>query len=388
MAIPVSYVARNLWTRRVTTLLTAGGLALVVFVFAAVLMLDAGLKKTLVTTGEFNNVVAIRKGADTEIASSIVRDQAAVIETYPEVAIGPDGGKFASKEAVVLISLTKTGKEKPSNVVIRGTTANGFALRPQVKLAAGRLFRPGASEIVVGSGIARGYTGTRIGDHLRFAKRDWVIVGILDSGGSAFDSEIWGDVEQLMQAFRRTVYSSMVVRLADGDAFDRFRSDIDVDPRLSQEVKRERSFYSDQSRELSRFINQLGITLSVIFSIGAMIGAMITMYAAVANRVSEIGTLRALGFTRREVLSAFLLESLLLSLIGGAVGLAAASLMQFAAFSTTNFQTFADLSFGFLLTPEIAVETLLFALIMGLVGGFMPAVRAARMQIVDALRAS
>ena len=388
MSVPISYIARNLWTRRITTFLTAGGLALVVFVFAAVLMLDAGLKKTLVSTGEFDNVVAIRKGAETEIQSGIDRDQAAVIEMHPAVAIGAGGDRLASKETVVLISLVKTGKEKPSNVVIRGTSANGFTLRPQVKLAAGRMFRPGSSEIVVGTSIEHGYAGTRIDDHLRFAQRDWVIVGVFDGGGSGFDSEIWGDVDQLMQAFRRTAYSSMVVRLTDGSYFERFRENIDSDPRLSQQVKRERVFYSDQSRALSKFINILGLTLTTIFSIGAMIGAMITMYAAVANRVHEIGTLRALGFKRREVLAAFLLESLLLSLVGGIAGLAAASLMQFASFSTTNFQTFADLSFGFLLTPEIAVKTLLFALVMGLVGGFLPAIRAARMKIVDSLRAS
>jgi putative ABC transport system permease protein len=195
-------------------------------------------------------------------------------------------------------------------------------------------------------------------------------------------------VEQLMHAFRRTVYSSMVVRLSDSAAFDRFRDDIDGDPRLSQEVKREQTFYSDQSRALSKFINILGMTLTTIFSIGAMIGAMITMYAAVASRVGEIGTLRALGFRRREVLSAFLVESLLLALVGGVAGLGAASLMQFASFSTTNFQTFADLSFSFLLTPSIALKTLLFSMLMGLVGGFLPAVRAARLSIVDALRAS
>jgi putative ABC transport system permease protein len=388
MSVPVSYIARNLWTRRVTTLLTAGGLALVVFVFATVLMLDAGLKRTLVNTGEYDNVIAIRKGSETEVQSWVYRDQAAVIETHPGVALGPDGSRIASREMVVLISLTRSGKDKPSNVVIRGTSDSGLLLRPQVKLEAGRMFRPGSSEIVVGSGIAGSYTGTRIGDRLNFAQRDWEIVGIIDAGGSGFDSEIWGNVEQLMQAFRRTAYSSMVVRLEDSGGFERFRADIDIDPRLAQEVKRERVFYSDQSRALSTFINILGLTLTTIFSIGATIGAMITMYAAVANRVKEIGTLRALGFKRREVLLAFLMESMLVALIGGLAGLAGASLMQFASFSTTNFQTFADLTFGFMLTPGIALKTLLFALAMGVVGGFLPALRAARLNIVDALRAS
>ena len=388
MAIPLSYVARNLWTRRVTTLLTAGGLALVVFVFATVLMLDAGLKQTLVATGEFDNVVAIRKGAGTEIQSGITRPQAAILETHPAVAIGGDGRPLASKETVVLIALKKAGADKPSNVVIRGISGAGFALRPQVRLVQGRAFTPGSTEIVVGGAIARGFEGVRLGERLRFAQRDWTIVGTFDAGGSGFDSEIWGDAEQLMQAFRRVVYSSVTVKLRDAAGFEGLRADVDADPRLANEVKRERVFYSDQSRALSTFITVLGLTLTAVFSIGAMLGAMITMYASVANRVAEIGTLRALGFRRGAVLGAFLVEALLLGLAGGVGGLAFASLMQFASFSTTNFQTFADLSFKFLLTPAIAGETLAFSLAMGFLGGFLPALRAARLEIVDALRAA
>ena len=387
MAIPLSYIARNLWTRRLTTALTAGGLALVVFVFATVLMLDAGLKKTLVSTGEEDNVVVIRKGAETEVQSAIDRNQANVIEMHPDVAIGDDGRRMASKESVVLISLTKRSSGKPSNVVIRGVSPAGMSLRPQVRLASGRMFNPGASEIVVGSSIAKGFNGTQPGEHLRFAQRDWTVVGTFDAGGSGFDSEIWGDVDQLMQSFRRTSYSSMVVRLAQSDQFNGFRSDLDVDPRLADEAKREQTFYSDQSKALSTFINILGFTLSIIFSIAAMIGAMITMYASVANRVAEIGTLRALGFSRANVLAAFLVEAMLLGFVGGLAGLGCAAFMQFASFSTTNFQTFADLSFRFILTPAIGAKALAFSMMMGLVGGFLPAMRAARMNIVDALRA-
>lgn len=388
MAIPLTYIARNLWARRLTTALTAGGLALVVFVFATVLMLDAGLKKTLVTTGEYDNVVAIRKGAETEIQSGIYRDQANIIEMHDAVALGADGRRLVSKETVVLIGLTKVGSGAPTNVIIRGVSPMGFALRPQVKLVSGRPFRPGTSEIVVGSAIAKGFAGASLGDHLRFAQRDWNVVGTFDAGGSGFDSEIWGDVDQLMPAFRRIAFSSMVVRLADTSLFDRFKADIDTDPRLSDQVKREQTFYSDQSKALSTFINILGLTLSTIFSIGATIGAMITMYASVANRVAEIGTLRALGFKRINVLAAFLLEALLLGFVGGIAGLLFASLMQFASFTTTNFQTFANIAFRFTLTPSIVVQTLLFALFMGLLGGFLPAVRASRMKIVDSLRSA
>jgi len=388
MAVPIQYVFRNLWTRRLTTLLTAGGVALVMFVFATVLMLDAGLRRTLVTTGEYDNVVAIRRAAETEIQSGVTREQANILESLPGIARAPDGDPMVSKEVLVLISLKKTGADKPSNVIIRGTSADGFALRPQVRLTAGRAPAPGSAEVIVGAAIAKGFEGTRIGGRLHFAQRDWIVVGAFDAGSSGFDSEIWGDADQLMQAFRRIAFSSVIFRLAPGADLERIRAIIDADPRLTNDVKREQLFYADQSRALSSFISILGLTLTTVFSIGAMLGAMITMYASVSNRVSEIGTLRALGFRRGNVLAAFLTEALLLGLLGGLGGLAAASLMQFVSFSTTNFQTFADLAFTFTLTPGIALKTILFSLAMGLIGGFLPALRAARLEIVDALRAA
>ena len=386
MAIPFSYIAKNLWARRLTTLLTASGLALVVFVFATVLMLDAGLRSTLVTTGEIDNVLVIRRSADTEVQSSIARNQATVVASHGAVALDAQGQPWVSKETVVLISLNKRGSDKPSNVIIRGVAQSGLALRPQVKLTSGRMFRPGSSEIIAGASIARRFVGAGIGEKLRFGQREWTVVGLFDAGNSGFDSEIWGDVEQLLQAFRRPVYSSMVVRLSSGERFDAFKREIEQDPRLSLEAKREQVFYSDQSKALSTFINVLGLVLSVTFSIGAIIGAAITMYGSVANRVGEIGTLRALGFTRRNILLAFLTESMLLALVGGVVGLGFASLMQFFSFSTTNFQSFSELAFGFTLNGAIVIKALIFALIMGVVGGFLPARRAAGMKIVDALR--
>jgi ABC-type lipoprotein release transport system permease subunit len=388
MRIPLSYIARNLWARRLTTALTASGLALVVFVFAAVLMLDEGLRTTLVTTGEYDNVMLVRRSAESEVQSGIDRAQAKVAASHAAIGLGADGQPMLSKEIVVLISLNKRGSDKPSNVVIRGVDPRGLLLRPQVKITSGRLFRPGASEIVAGASIARRFAGAGIGEKLRFGQREWTVVGLFDAGNSGFDSEIWGDADQLMQAFRRNGYSSMVLRLADSALFDRFKHDIESDPRLTLEAKREQTFYSDQSRALSNFISILGLTLSIIFSIGAMIGAAITMYASVANRVGEIGTLRALGYLRRNILAAFLAESMLLALTGGVVGLLFASLMQFLSFSTTNFQSFSELAFGFRLNGVIIVKTLLFSLVMGVIGGLLPALRAARMKIVDALRAA
>jgi putative ABC transport system permease protein len=388
MKIPPGYIARNLWARRLTTALTAGGLALVVFVFAAVQMLDEGLRKTMVTTGEYDNVVLIRRSAETEVQSVVAREQASIAASDPAVALGPDGQPLASRETVVLISLDKRGSGQRSNVLIRGVGPQALALRPQVRMVSGRMFRPGSSEIIAGASVARRFVGAGIGEKMRFGQREWTVVGLFDAANSGFDSEIWGDTEQLLQAFRRPVYSSVVLKLADSEQFGRYKRAIEADPRLTLEAKREQVFYSDQTRALSTFISILGLSLSVIFSIGAVIGATVTMYASVANRVTEIGTLRALGFQRRSILAAFLAESLLLALIGGAAGLAFASLMQLLSFSTTNFQSFSELAFGFTLNAAIVTQSLLFALAMGFVGGFLPALRASRMEIVDALRAA
>jgi len=388
VGLPFAYIARNIARRRLTTALTAGGMALVVYVFATVLMLAAGLEATLVTTGQPDNVVVIRRAAQTEVQSGVDRTQAGVVQSLPDIAIGGDGQKLVSKEVVVLINLPKRESGKPSNVVIRGVMPVGVDLRPQVKLVEGRMFRPGTAEVIAGRSIASRFQGAGLGETLRFASADWTVVGIFDAGRTGFDSEIWGDSEQMMQAFRRLGFSALVLRLADTERFDAVKQQIESDPRLTLEAKRETRFYADQSEMLSKFISYLGTTISVIFSIGAVIGAMITMYASVASRTAEIGTLRALGFSRTAILVAFLVEALLLGAIGGIVGLVAASFMQALAISTTNFQTFAELAFSFKLTPRIVVASLVFALAMGLVGGFLPAARAARLKIVDALRAA
>jgi putative ABC transport system permease protein len=333
-------------------------------------------------------VMVLRQGAGAEINSAIERGQAAVLSTLPGIATDALGRPLLSAEPVVLINLPKRSNGKPSNVTVRGTSDIGLQLRPGVRIVEGRMFRPGTSEIVVGRSTADGFAGVDVGASLRFAGRDWLIVGRYDSGRSGFDSEIWGDAEQMAQAFRRTVFSIVVFRLADSSLFDSVKDRIDADPRLKLEAKPEIRFYAEQSEALATFINILGLSLAVIFSIGAVVGAMITMFAAVAQRTGEIGTLRALGFRRGAVLAAFLLESLLLSAIGGVLGLAAASAMQAVDVSTTNFQTFAELAFRFVLTPTIAWQALAFALAMGVVGGFIPAWRAARLQIVDCLRAA
>jgi len=362
-------------------------MALVVFVFAAVQMLDTGLRQTLVATGQPDNILVTRRAAGTEISSAVDRSQASIIEAQPEIATGLDARRLVSKESVILITLPKRDTGVATNVTTRGIGPAGVALRPQLRIVEGRMFRFGTSEVIVGQSIAQRFNGARVGQRMRFGGREWTVVGIFSAGGSAFDSEVWGDAEQLMQAFRRQAYSSVVARLTRADALATLARRLQSDPRLTLDIKRERDFYEEQSKLMSNFISYLGLTLSIIFSIGAMIGAMITMYAAVANRVGEIGTLRALGFRRASVLWAFLIESILLGAIGGIIGIALASLMQLVQISTLNWQSFSELAFSFTLTPRIVLSSFVFALLMGIIGGFLPAVRAARLNIIDALRA-
>jgi len=363
-------------------------MALVVFVFAAMLMLAEGLKKTLVETGSKDNVVVIRKGSQTEVQSGVDRQQASVVEVLPEVPIGEDGQPVLAREFVVVMNLPKRNSDKEGLITIRGIGPQSLGLRPQVKLLEGRMPKPGSSEIATGRSVAVRFTGGGIGETLRFGMRDWRVVGIFDAGNTGFGSEIWGDADQLMQSFRRSAYSSILFKMQDPSRFEEMKTRLESDPRLTLDVKRETRYYEEQSRMMAKFLRILGMSLTIIFSLGAIIGAMITMYAAVATRTGEIGTLRALGFQRGSILTAFLFESLLLGFIGGCFGLFFASFLQLLTISTMNFQTFSELALRFTLTSEIIYQGLIFSVVMGFVGGVLPAVRASRMNIVESLRAS
>lgn len=389
MKIPLRYTLRNFRNRRLTTAITVLGIALVVFVFAAVLMMAYGIQKTLVATGSDENVIVARKSSQGEISSIIDGDTRNVILSLPQIAKSPDGKPIASGEPVVIINLAKVGGGL-SNVTVRGVSPMAFQLRAQVKLIEGRTFNEGAREIIVGSSIARRFQGASIGDKVRFAGDDWTIVGRFDAGGSGFDSEMWGDATQLLLAFNRgNSVSTLTLRLESPEQFENFKRAFESERRLQQfEPERERRFFEKQSETMALFIYILGIFVTVIFSAGATIGAMITMYAAVANRTVEVGTLRALGFRRRSVMAAFLAESLALSLFGGSAGLVLASVLQFFRISTLNVGSFSELEFSFALSPSIIGWSLFFSLMMGLIGGFLPAARAARLNIVNALRAS
>ena len=387
MKIPFSYIWRSLWARRLTTVLTVGGVALVVFVFAGVLMLARGLQNTLVDTGGADNAIVLRKSASSELVSQVDRPTAEILETAPEVAAAADGRPLLSREIDLIINLNKKGSNSMGNVTVRGTSAKGLELRPNIRITQGRMFTFGSHEIVVGSNIAKRFQGVAMGATVPFGGDDWTVVGYFDAGGTGFDSEIWADAQQVMDAFKRPVYSSITFRLKDPGQFAAMKARLGADPRTQYiEPKRERDFYREQSQGMALFIRILGLVVTIIFSVGAMIGAMITMYAAVANRVVEVGTLRALGFRRRSVLSAFLVESLLLALVGGGLGILLASGLSLVQVSTMNFTSFSELGFGFALSAGVVFSALIFALVMGFVGGFLPAVSAARLNIVNALR--
>ena len=386
MSLLFFYSLRNLLTRRLTTILTTLGMALVVFVFASIIMLAEGLKKTLVETGSSDNVVILRKSAETEVQSRIDRHQASILETLPEIALGEDGKRLIAKELLVLITMQKKSSDGIANVIIRGIGKHSLSLRPQVKLMAGRMPRWGTSEIIVGESVAKRFKNTGLQKTLFFAMRSWNIVGIFDAGDTGFSSEIWGDTNQLMQSFRRQTYSSVIFRLRNSNLYQGLKEFISKDPRLTLSILREKDYYLKQSETMATFLRILGISLTLIFSIGAVVGAMITMFAAVANRTAEIGTLRALGFQRKSILFAFLLESLILGFFGGCAGLLFASLLQFLTVSTMNFQTFSELAFSFSITPGIIIKSMAFSIFMGFAGGLLPAFRASRMNIVDSLR--
>jgi putative ABC transport system permease protein len=385
--LPPSYSFRNIVNHRITSALTILGIGLVVFVFAGSMMLTEGLKTTMVATGHDGNVIAIRKASQTEVQSIIYYSQANILRTLPEIAVADDGSPMITNELYVLFSLKSRRGGDEAHVVVRGITDMSMILRPNVKLIEGRMWENPGSEIIAGKGAAQRFVGCGLGETVRFGLRDWTVVGIFDAGGTAFDSELWCEYDQASDAFTRPMYSSLTFRMKDTTQFAAMVEKIESDPRLPLDVKREKDYYESQSKTFSTFIGIIGTVISVVFSLGAIIGAMITMYAAVANRITEIGTLRSLGFSRFSILTTFLFESLLIAFFGGAIGIFAALFLKFFQISTTNWDTFSEVAFNFDISWNIALRAIVFALIMGIVGGFLPAVRAARLKIVDSLRA-
>lgn len=381
------YGARNVWVRSGTTTLAMAGLALVSLVLLAVLMLGDGLDRALIESGSSENLLLLRKGATTEIASGIYRDQAHIVGTLPGIARTMDGEPLAIPELVALVSLVKAGADSPANVVVRGTKPDALLLRPQVTLREGRAWQPGTAEVIVGAQIAERFLPGGPGTSLKIGKNEWRVVGVLDAQGTAFDSEIWGDVDQLMAAYGRESYSTMTLRLSHPSAFQQLSEAIGYDTRLMLQVKPEREYYREKTLTMATFIRFLGLTFTLIFALGAILGGAMTMYGAVALRTREIGTLRALGFSRHRVLAVFLLESLLIGAFAGLLAIGGGTALQFVTLSTMNWSTFSELAFRLTLTPESALTTLGFALVISVLGGLPPAIRAARLPVTTALHA-
>jgi putative ABC transport system permease protein len=386
--IPLSYNLRSLRVRKTTTLATAGGIALVVFVFAAVSMLGAGIKKTLSTSGKPDRVIMIRKGSDAELSSAIDTPNVGLILANKEVARRKNGQPDGVGEVVVVITTDKVGGEGVSNASVRGVSDDVYDFRPEVKLIEGRKARPGSDEAVIGRAIRGRFKDMDLGQSFELRKNRPVrIVGVFDSDRSSFESEVWADVDTVRSAFgREGSVQSVRVRLSDPALFASFKRAIESNRQLGVVAQKEIEYYEKQSEGSSLFISIMGTIVAFFFAIGAMIGAMITMYSAVANRKREIGTLRALGFGKFSILSSFLFESLALALLGGLVGVAASMAMGLVTFSMVNFQSWSEMVFRFEPTTDSVVGALIFAGVMGFVGGLAPAVRAARMPLIKALK--
>lgn len=388
MFIPISYSVRSLFVRKATTIATVLGIGLVVFVLSSSLMLSNGLKKTLGSTGKSDRALVIRKGSDNELSSSVENPTIGVVLSAPGVK--KEGSTpVGTSEIIVVLAIEKLGTDgKISNLQVRGVGDQSFGMRKELKIIQGRRAQPGTDEAVIGRSLVGRFKGMELGQSFDLRKgRPVKVVGVFDSEGSAFDSEAWVDLETLRSSFGRSgVVSSVLVQLESPAAFEGFQAAVEHDKQLGLEAFRETAYYEKQSEGTSLFINALGITVAIIFSIGAMIGAMITMYAAVGQRGKEIGTLKALGFSNFSILSAFLLESTILAVIGGAAGAAASSAMGFIKFSMMNFATWQELTFSFEPSFPIILTSLVAGSMMGILGGFFPALRAALLPPIVAMR--
>lgn len=386
--IPISYNIRSLTTRRATTAATALGIALVVFVFSSAQMLTQGLDNLLSTTGSPGNAIVMRKGADAELSSNVAQKDVNLIFAAPGVKKNSEGKPIGVAEIVMVITQEKSGAPGISNVTVRGVPANVFEFRSHAKIVKGRQAKPGTNEVVVGKRIAGRLKGVKYNGTFNLKKnRPVKVVGIFSAGGSTFESEVWADVEQVRSAFgRQGSVSSVSVALESPSKYDAFQIAIEADKQIGLEAMRESRYYEKQSEMMMQFLGILGIVIAVFFMIGGVIGAMITMYSAVSQRSKEIGTLRALGFSRLAILGSFLLESLILAAVGGLVGALASLAMGMVEFATVNFATWSEIVFTFDATPGILLNSVKWGAILGIIGGLFPAIKAARTNPIEAMR--
>jgi putative ABC transport system permease protein len=384
MAIPLSYNLRNLVVRRTTTLMTALGIALTVAVLLAVLALVDGLRLTLETSGDPRHVLVMRKGATSELTSLVTRAQFQDLKFKPGIATGADGQPLASVEVITIISLEAEGSGTSDNVTIRGLMPAGIAMRHNVHLVAGRWFRQGVYEAVVGKSLSDRYPGARLGKKLRMGRSDWEIVGVMDAAGGAQASEIWGDVNQVAGDWNRVLYlSSALVEAPDAATAKALVNSIGDDTRLNLGAELETEYFARQT-DSAKPIEYTGIFVAIIMAVGSSFAAMNTMYAAVARRAREIGTLRVLGFSKLSILTSFWIESVLLAGLGGVLG--CLLVLPLNGVTTEVGANFSQLAFGFHVAPASMVVGVLFAVALGTVGGLFPAAAAARKEILSALR--
>lgn len=387
MAIPFEYNFRNVMNRPVATFTTALGIGLTVAIFIGALALAAGFKAALVSTGRDDNAIVLRKGADSEISSGLSRDQVQIVRASPEIATGPDGRPLVTADLVVVTNKDRLGQAGSSNIIVRGVDPSAGDVRGNITMIAGRTFTPGTDEVIVGRRIAPRFKDCKVGDRIRFQQRDFTVVGHFSAGGSAFESEVWGDVEVLAPALQRAnVFQTVVFRLRDAKQFAALKQRIEADPRLQAQVQLERGFFMKQSEMFTNLITILGTFITVIMGVGALFGAANTMFAAIGARTREIATLLVLGFSPFAVMLSFMLESVLIAAIGGALGILLALPVNGITSSTTNFSSFSELAFQFTITPQAMMSGMIFALVLGFVGGFFPALRASRQTLSRALR--
>ena len=388
MAIPVIYNFRSVKARWSSAIVAVVGIAGTVGVFVAMLSLARGFKATLVSSGSEDNAIIMRAGATSEMTGGVTIDTVKIIQDKPGIARGADGSPLVTAEVVLVapIPLISTGTD--ANVEIRGVSKNVLEIRRNIKIVQGRMFTPGLNEIVVGKNANASYAGLTVGNTISLGNVRWNIVGIFDAGGSSFDSDVWGDAHLIGPAFNRpdVYFQSITVHLTSASAFQQLKDAATADPRLNVDVTREIDYYSKQSNRLTTLITVLGGLVAVVMAIGAVCGALNTMYSAVAERGREIATMRALGFGGPSVVFSFVIEALFIAFVGGLVGCIAVLPLNGLTTGAMNLQTFSHVAFAFKITTELLVKGIVFALVMGIIGGFLPAVRAASVPVASALR--
>ncbi|MGA7919431.1 MAG: ABC transporter permease [Candidatus Acidiferrales bacterium] len=387
MAIPVVYNFRSVRARWTSAIVAVLGIAGTVGVFVAMLSLARGFRATLVASGSEDNAIVLRAGATAEMMSGVTLESIKILQDAPGVARGPEGPLVTSEVVVVApFPLKSTGTD--ANVQVRGVSANVLTIRRNVKIVEGRMFQPGLSELVVGKNANASYSGLTVGNSVDFGGGHWQVVGLLDAGGSAFDSEVWCDARVLDDVYKRptNIFQSITVHLNSPNDFQQFKDSVTSDPRLNVDVSREVDYYAKQSTAMTRLITVLGGLVAFVMAIGAVFGALNTMYSAVSERGREIAAMRAIGFGAAAVVFSFMIEALLIASIGGLIGCVAVLPLNGLTTGAMNWQTFSHLAFAFRITPPLLLTGLIFALVMGLIGGILPAIRAATRPVALALR--